>query len=192
MKSTAAADKKGLIRAVEIGLAGLLGLALFAATAKGEELPSAPSVNGAVRQQTPSTPIKRDFHTYMGSRWNRSLFLADFSVRAMDADSTRRFMTNSCKCMHEGDIGPIANTTPGMWAYSLGAAAGIEFASYELWKHHHEKIARVLQVTEVMYDGGISIKNYVNNAEAHGKVVSIGTGQAINPIVGRGKGWSSR
>jgi hypothetical protein len=127
-----------------------------------EELFAAP---GIVRSPKPATPIKRDFHSYLQSSFTRRLIVADYSVRILDAVSTRQFMNNPCRCIVEKQIGPIAGSAWGMTAYSLGVATAVEYGAYKLWQHGHPRIARVLQIGEIGYDGYFGVNNERLNAQ---------------------------
>jgi hypothetical protein len=117
--------------------------------------------------QLPEAPQKQNMHAYLESNTTKALVGADFAVRLGDAYSTHLFMTDKCKCLHEAEIGPIANTNASMYSYSITVATGVQALSYELWKHHHSRMARVLQVAEVAGDGGTDIWNFTLVATSH-------------------------
>lgn len=135
----------------------LLMLGGVSYAAHGQELPEAPH---PMVKTVVSSPIKRDFHLYMHSKTSRFLLASDFGVRLLDAQSTRSFMTNACHCIHETELGPIAGSTPGMYAYSFAAASTIEFTAYKLWQHGHPKLGRTLQVVAIVGDGYSVAGNY--------------------------------
>ena len=95
--------------------------------------------------------------TYLQS--DRSLILAEFAARITDVITTRQFMTNKCHCIHEVEIGPIANTTPRMLSFSVGVSAAINLGAYELYQHKHHKLARIALLSDIV---GESVTN-VNN-----------------------------
>jgi hypothetical protein len=118
-----------------------------------------------VSAASPANPIERDFHAYLQSPLTRRLIKADYSVRILDAVSTRQFMTNPCHCMHEDQLGPIAKSSIGMTAYSLGVATAVEYGAYKLWQHGHPKLAHALQIGEIIGDGEAGIHNEWLNAQ---------------------------
>jgi len=107
----------------------------------------------------PATPIKRDFHAYLQSSLTRRLIVADYSVRILDVISTRQVQLNPCHCMHEDELGPIVKSSIGMTAYSLGVATAVEYGAYKLWQHGHPKLARALQIGEIIGDGEAGVHN---------------------------------
>ena len=111
--------------------------------------PKCPPIN----QPAPS------IRSYLANHENQAFIAADFTARIMDAYSTRKNLTNPCHCFYETQIGPIADTTTGMYAYSLGIATGVEIGAYELWKHGHPRIARAVQGIEIVGTSSAVIHN---------------------------------
>lgn len=118
-----------------------------------------------VENPKPAPSIKRDFHAYLQSPVTRRLIVADYGVRLLDAISTRQVQLNPCRCMHEDELGPIVKSSIGMTAYSLGVATAVEYGAYKLWQHGHPKLARALQIGEIIGDGEAGVHNEWLNAQ---------------------------
>ena len=118
-----------------------------------------------VSRVLPQSPIKRDFHAYLQSPFTRRLIVADYGVRLLDAISTRQVQLNPCHCMHEDELGPIVKSSIGMTAYSLGVATAVEYGAYKLWQHGHPKLAKALQIGEIIGDGEAGVHNEWLNAQ---------------------------
>lgn len=102
-------------------------------------------------------------------RYNVVLFSADALVRTLDAQSTRSFMTNKCKCLEEANLPKsIAGSTSKMYAYSLGVSAGVMGLSYLAHKTHHHKLERFIPMVDAGYDLSAVIGNY-HNISKYGK-----------------------
>lgn len=96
-------------------------------------------------------------------KYNVALFSADALVRSLDAQSTRSFMTNKCACMTEKNLPlPLAKSTAGMYAYSLGVSASVMGLSYLAHKTHHHKLERLIPMVDAGYDLTAVIGNYKN------------------------------
>jgi hypothetical protein len=92
---------------------------------------------------------------------NITLFSADALVRSLDAQSTRRMLSNPCHCFEEKQLPKaIANSTPTMYAYSLGFSAGMMGLSYLAHKTHHHKIERLIPMIDIVLDGSAVGHNY--------------------------------
>lgn len=124
-------------------------------------------------QDLPAAP-----EPYLHNGINRSLVSADFSIRLMDAVSTRQFMTDQCHCFHETgsmflgfvSLKPIAASAPAMYAYSLGVATVNTLASSYLWrrgersKNRHAKslyrfAARAIPLADGSFDAVVGPVN---------------------------------
>lgn len=92
---------------------------------------------------------------------NRPLILAEFSVRMLDSISTRQALTNKCTCLHETQIGPIANTTPGVLAYMTGVSLGVNAGARLLYNHGHRKWARAVLIADIVLDGEAGVHNEI-------------------------------
>jgi hypothetical protein len=119
---------------------------------------SAESVNyssSAVSIELPAKPVpQKKFESFFANKLNRGLVVADFSVRMLDAVSTRLGVTESCKCIVEDgtflgtfSLKPVAQSNAGTVAYAAGVAAGITLVSSYLWSRgehskHHQKLYR--------------------------------------------------
>ena len=105
-------------------------------------------------------PTAQKPHVFF-DKTNMTLFSADALVRSLDAQTTRSFMTNPCKCMVEANLSnAIASSTPRMYAYSLGVSAGVVALSYIAHRTHHHKIERLIPMIDIAYDGQAVIRNY--------------------------------
>lgn len=99
---------------------------------------------------------------------NMALFSADALVRSLDAQSTRSFMTNPCKCIREAYLpNYIVSSTPRMYAYSLGVSAGLVGMAYLAHKTHHHKLERLIPAMDIAYDGRLVLGNYHNISTAN-------------------------
>jgi len=94
-------------------------------------------------------------------RTNLALFSVDALTRTLDAESTRANIENSCRCYVETSVPQsIAASTPKMYGYSLGIAAGIEGMAYLAHRTHHHKIERLLPLFDTLGDGREVLHNY--------------------------------
>lgn len=106
-------------------------------------------------QDTPKKP-----HNFFDKQ-NVTLFTADALVRSLDAQSTRAFMTDPCKCFVEAVLpNSIVDSSPKMYSYSLGFAAGMMGLSYVAHRMGHHKIERLIPMLDIGFDGEAVVKNY--------------------------------
>src|ERR1700733_653583 len=136
--------------------AAILILSIFAVTvANCEDLPESPIIT-----TTPSRPVTQPF---LANRLNRSLVAGEFTVRLLDAISTRQALSDPCKCLVEKSLPQfIAKSTPLMLSYSLGTAAAYTFVADKLWKHH-KRLSRGLLMFDISYDSAVGPKNNWHN-----------------------------
>jgi hypothetical protein len=111
--------------------------------------------------QETHAPVERNFKTYLQSNTIKAEIAADFSMRQLDTLSTRQKLTDPCQCFHESNIPVIASTTPGMVLYGLVVTAGLTAASYELYKHHHDKLSKLPLLIDGIYDGRDVVHNFM-------------------------------
>jgi len=110
----------------------------------------------ASAQALPDAPKPKFF-----TKTNIALFSTDFLVRALDAESTNANLSNPCKCYKENNIAYVTSKGPAAtYAYSLGVASGMVAASFVLHKLHHERLASLLPIADIAYDGHSMIQNY--------------------------------
>lgn len=114
---------------------------------------STPAIK-AVLADAPKPSVKVSF-----IRANYPVISAEIGGRIADIISTRQFMTNKCHCIHEAEIGPIANTTAGMTAYSLAISAAVNFGAYKLYQHNHKKLAKIALVADISGETVTNIHN---------------------------------
>ena len=118
----------------------------------------------AIAQDKPQ-PAKP--HTFFDMK-NVALFSTDALARSLDAQSTRSFMTNSCKCIQETSLpNYIVSSTPRMYAYSLGVSAGLVGLSYIAHKTHHHKIERIIPMVDIGYSVRNVSGNYLHISQAN-------------------------
>ena len=112
-------------------------------------------------QPTPESAPKRAIpqHRFL-DKTNLALFSADFLVRGLDAQSTRRFMTAPCRCFTERNLGSIANTSPRMYSYSLGIAGVAVGVAYMLHRNGHHRLERLVPVADALFDSQYVVENY--------------------------------
>lgn len=100
-------------------------------------------------------------------RTNLALFSADALVRSLDAQSTRKVLTDPCKCFVETSLPPeIVQSTPRMYGYSIGVAAAVMGGAYLAHRTHHHRIERLIPMLDIVYDGRLAINNYRLSAPA--------------------------
>jgi hypothetical protein len=106
-------------------------------------------------QETPAKP-----HAFL-DRTNLALFSADALVRSLDAESTRAFMTASCRCFKE-EVLPvaIASSTPRMYAYSLGVAGAMVGAAYLAHRTGHHRLERLIPAGDAAFDSRYVVQNW--------------------------------
>ncbi len=112
---------------------------------------------------------------FSSSPINDSLVVGEFTVRTLDAVSTRQNITNSCNCFREGssffgvNLQPVANKTWSQYSYSLGIATIYTAGSIYLWHRSNQSftkhkslyrgLSRLLLVSDISYD----IKDLIHN-----------------------------
>jgi hypothetical protein len=109
------------------------------------------------------------------NKLDRTLILLDFGARTADLVSTRNFLNNPCKCIHEVD--PIAPHTASLGpqlAFQYGMFGLVTGGSQLLRKHHHTKLATAL----LMWDIGDEVYAVQSN-------VRVNNDHGIAPVVGR-------
>lgn len=89
-----------------------------------------------------------------------ALFSADFLVRTLDAQSTMGNLSNPCHCYKEDVIPAITGTKAGMYAYSLAVPAGVMGASYIAHRMHHNKIATIIPMIDIVVEAPAVSTNY--------------------------------
>lgn len=96
---------------------------------------------------------------------NIALFSADALVRTLDAQSTRAFETNPCKCFHEEYLpDSIAKSTPKMYGYSLAVSGALIGVAYLAHRTHHHRIERLIPIADIGYDGRLVVNNWMLTA----------------------------
>ena len=137
---------------------GILLIALLASTAHllgqspTQTTPTPPTPESAPKRAIPQ-------HHFI-DKTNLALFSADFLVRSLDAESTRRFMDAPCRCFVEKDIGSIADSGPRMYSYSLGIAGVAVGVAYVLHRTGHHRLERFVPVADALYDSQYVVENY--------------------------------
>jgi hypothetical protein len=99
------------------------------------------------------------------SKTNVALFTADALVRSLDAESTRRNLTNPCHCFVEDNTPAISAKTWSEYTYSLGVTSGIVAMSYLAHRTGHHRIEKLLPMLDVAYDAPQMIHNYSISGE---------------------------
>jgi hypothetical protein len=98
-------------------------------------------------------------HVFL-NKTNLALFSADFLARTMDAQSTRRFMTNPCRCFVEASVPWAADSSVKMYGYSLGVASAFMGLSYLAHRTGHHRLERVLPAWDIPYETHLVVSNY--------------------------------
>jgi hypothetical protein len=115
----------------------------------------------------PHVSPKPKFDKVLGGLW-----AVDLTARLVDAQTTHTFLSNPCKCFAEGD--PLAPGSPN-WGHLLpfqfGIWAAVTVTSYELSKHRHRQIARLL----ASGDSGMEIQADIHNMGLHAPLVQTAT-----------------
>ena len=92
---------------------------------------------------------------------NLALFSADALVRSLDAQSTRSFETNNCRCISEKYLPQaIVSSSPKMYSYSLGMTGLVIGAAYVAHKTGHHRIERLVTMVDIAQDGRDVAGNY--------------------------------
>lgn len=119
-----------------------------------------------ISSQAPCQDITKPAATtklpFLMDRTDLALAGADLGLRTLDIYTSNRAFRDPCKCYYEVD--PIAPTsTKGIIAFQLGAFALGQVARYELEKHHHRKLAKLLAI-DVTSEAEAVSRNYYNLA----------------------------
>ena len=78
------------------------------------------------------------------------LFLADTTLRFGDVITTYKLMHDPCHCFHESDpIAPKGKAILPSVAFQAGADAAVLLGSEFLRRHHHRKLALILQSVDI-------------------------------------------
>lgn len=102
-------------------------------------------------------PLKTNHLPFLMDRQDAVLFAEDLTIRSLDMYTSNAAFRNPCRCYTESD--PIAPTgTKGIIAFQLGAVALIQLGRYELERHHHRKLAKLVSL-----DVAIETKTVVSN-----------------------------
>ena len=120
----------------------LIVLLLLSSAAFSEELPNAPKPH------------------IFANKTELGLIAGEFSVRIMDTVSTRQALTNPCHCLHETNVGAIANSTGTSLAYSTAVSGAIIGLSYGLHRFGFHKLEKLPLMIDIAYDGKYVIGNY--------------------------------
>lgn len=92
---------------------------------------------------------------------DRALAVTDFSVRMNDAFATWENRPAHCLNCYESNLPQaMANSLPAMLAYGAAVSGSVFVASTELRKHHHPKLARLLPIADIAYDGFCGFGDY--------------------------------
>jgi hypothetical protein len=104
--------------------------------------------------------IAQEPHRFF-DRENVLLFSADAATRVLDAQSTRAFMTDPCRCYKEDNLPlAIAGSGPRMYGYSIGVSAAIVGGAWLLHRRGFHRTERLLPAADALYDGPYVIKNW--------------------------------
>jgi hypothetical protein len=95
------------------------------------------------------------------SKTNVALFSADALIRGLDAESTRRNLTNPCHCFVEDNTPAISAKTWSEYTYSLGVTSGIVAMSYLAHRTGHHRIEKLIPMIDVAYDAPQVAHNYL-------------------------------
>ena len=146
-------EKKSLIRCLEIGV--ILAIAAIAMSSFAEDLPPAPGI-APMAVSVARRPI---VVTFLSNNLNRSLIAGDFTARLLDATSTRYYEKHDLG--HEiGEPAFIAHSYKTQLPVSLGEAAVNTMIASKLWSHHHERLARVVMMTDIGVESLTDLHNY--------------------------------
>jgi hypothetical protein len=95
------------------------------------------------------------------NRANVALLTADALVRSLDAQSTRRNLTNPCHCFVEDNTPAISAKTWSEYTYSLGVTGGIIGLSYIAHRTGHHRLEKLLPMIDISYDAPQVAHNYL-------------------------------
>jgi hypothetical protein len=190
--STAKQDRKGLIRAAEIGIAGLIGLAIFgmAQKAHGQALPDAPQP--MVKAATmPASPM----HQPWATKKQYAMYAAVISTELGDAWTTEHCLAQHNGCGEAILPGAIVNHAPVMYAYSLTKAIGSIYLQRKLermnYAQHHAWFMEALNIAQASHVALMVRQDSINIQNADKPVAQPinAPAEVINPFINSPKGW---
>jgi hypothetical protein len=119
----------------------------------------------------------------LSNRINRTFVVADFAVRMGDAATTYiDDGSGACPTCHEKLLpAALSRSLPGMLAYSAGVSVGLDFASAHLWRHGHHRLARLILIADIVYDGSTAVHN-VSAFRSGGLPIQAGVTHPLAPL----------